>query len=537
MGRGSGTTIAAPNILFTADADQLTQEVRQTKEEVKQAARAFEAGFAKGADKAERAMRRTGTAARGIGKDFKGAGTAISGATASLQLLGQQGPPAIQTLSASVSSLVESGFGPLGLAVAGATAAITFLVKSVGDYQTWMKEAERQTDRVSVRLKELRQARDAAVAGRTLGEQQYLEDLGAQEKLLDAQRSLVKGLERDLEEAQAARDRLLQSDRPDPRELGDAGQRIRDLQLEIELEQRSERILSDNVENLQLAERYREETLAAQKDAVRAAQDEHRALYGSVTQSRALQESTENRVRTWRDFMDEWQRGTPGGLRSIDPTPSGDDGRRSLPEKGEIEDRTSALEDLLEIEEQVNREFPIGPRLKQDVEEVSEEVKKVEEGVLAAGHAFAGSLGSGIADAVLEAKNLRDVLREIFATVARSFIQTSVTAFTGNALGLDKMPSKVMVPAGGFGSTDASIAGVGAKASTYLPSSSGGGGVSVHIHNHTSAAVSARETQGPSGPQIDVMIEQIVSSDLERGGPISRTLARTHGARRRGRRG
>jgi len=75
---------------------------------------------------ATRSLAAVSTSTRTMGQAFAGAGPAIGGAAASLQLLGVQGPPALQTLASAAASLAVSGFGPLGIAITAAVAAISF---------------------------------------------------------------------------------------------------------------------------------------------------------------------------------------------------------------------------------------------------------------------------------------------------------------------------------------------------------------------------------------------------------------------------
>jgi len=83
-----------------------------------------------------------GSSANTLSKSFAGAGASISGANAALQLLGRQGPPALQTLASAAASVAISGFGPWSLALAGATGIIS-LVASLG------KESEKTAEKVA----------------------------------------------------------------------------------------------------------------------------------------------------------------------------------------------------------------------------------------------------------------------------------------------------------------------------------------------------------------------------------------------------
>jgi hypothetical protein len=156
---------------------------------------------------------------------------------------------------------------------------------------------------------------------------------------------------------------------------------------------------------------------------------------------------------------------------------------------------------------------------------------------------FADAITDSFLSAAKGAESFGDSFRRMAASViesmARIAIQSALTntlipAFT-NSVGLTASPA----PRPGGPAAPTPI-------TTYVPKSMpamGGAAKSkaaivVNVNN-SAPGVSAQAygSEGPSGPQIDVVVASVVSSDLDRGGPISRTLARTHGVQRKGRRG
>lgn len=99
---------------------------------------------------------------RSMGERFAGAGAAISTANASLQLMGRQGPPALQTLAAGAASVAVSGFGPLSIAVVGVTTALSFLLsqssevdEALGKIDDALRSTKGETKSLSEEIKRL----------------------------------------------------------------------------------------------------------------------------------------------------------------------------------------------------------------------------------------------------------------------------------------------------------------------------------------------------------------------------------------------
>lgn len=117
-----------------------------------------------GARQAGQAIENTGRAAasstRSMSDGFKGAGAAISGANASLQLMGAQGPPALQTLASAAASVVSSGFGPMAIVLTGVTGLVSLIAalgrESDKTAQSGLQALESSLSRGKDRAEELR---------------------------------------------------------------------------------------------------------------------------------------------------------------------------------------------------------------------------------------------------------------------------------------------------------------------------------------------------------------------------------------------
>lgn len=100
--------------------------------QVKTFAKTTETTLTNTANKVKPALGKVETQTASLGKKFKGAEGAISGMGASLQLVGTQGPPALQTLTTSFVSMLSAGVTPLTLALAGGVGLIS-LISALGD--------------------------------------------------------------------------------------------------------------------------------------------------------------------------------------------------------------------------------------------------------------------------------------------------------------------------------------------------------------------------------------------------------------------
>jgi hypothetical protein len=156
---------------------------------------------------------------------------------------------------------------------------------------------------------------------------------------------------------------------------------------------------------------------------------------------------------------------------------------------------------------------------------------------------FADAITDSFLSAAKGAESFGDSFRRMAASViesmARIAIQSALTntlipAFT-NSVGLTASPAPR--PGGPAAPTP-----ITTSAPKSMPAMGGAAkskaAIVVNVNNSAPGVTAqAYGSEGPSGPQIDVVVASVVSSDLDRGGPISRTLARTHGVQRKGRRG
>lgn len=115
----------------------ITRSMEGVEKESEQAGKAVEDV----GKKAEKTKVKTQRSTDSIGQGFRGAGEAISGATAALDLMGVKGNSAIGTIGGALASLA-SGAGPMALAIGGVTALVTWMT-TLGD------EADETRDKVS----------------------------------------------------------------------------------------------------------------------------------------------------------------------------------------------------------------------------------------------------------------------------------------------------------------------------------------------------------------------------------------------------
>jgi hypothetical protein len=117
---------------------------------------------------------------------------------------------------------------------------------------------------------------------------------------------------------------------------------------------------------------------------------------------------------------------------------------------------------------------------------------------------------------------------------------------TGGSIAVGGAASGANFTVRGTGGTDSQLvafrASPGERVDISTPGqqAKGGGGINLTsvVHNYAPNTRARQEVaDGPAGPELRKIIEQVTASDLERGGPIARTLARTHGVNRTGRRG
>ena len=87
--------------------------------------------------------------------EVKGAPGAISAATGAMRLFGATGSPAVQTVGSALSSVLASGFTPLGLAIGAVTAGIALIATKSAELSELEKAAEKATEKTAALREEV----------------------------------------------------------------------------------------------------------------------------------------------------------------------------------------------------------------------------------------------------------------------------------------------------------------------------------------------------------------------------------------------
>jgi hypothetical protein len=134
----------------------------------------------------------------------------------------------------------------------------------------------------------------------------------------------------------------------------------------------------------------------------------------------------------------------------------------------------------------------------------------------------------------------------ILSDLARILVQQLTLRAISGAGGLMGFASGGSFTVGGSGGTDSSLVAFRATPGEHVtvspPGAANGGGraaslnLSVNVYNEVATAqVTTKTVEGPSGPQLHVLVSEIVRGDLRSGGRISQELDK-RGLPRKGRR-
>jgi len=146
---------------------------------------------------------------RSMGQSMAGAGAAISSANGALQLMGRQGPPALQTIASGAASVAVSGFGPLSLASTAATVALSVFLSDTDEGTPKVTAMTLALERQEEVLGRLGTAADSAALGlRAATSGRTAEDQRREEQLRQARHSL-RQIEENISRGTARRDLLL----------------------------------------------------------------------------------------------------------------------------------------------------------------------------------------------------------------------------------------------------------------------------------------------------------------------------------------
>lgn len=188
----------------TADYKKFTEVVKQGGADAAKSITTTASAAESSAKKTTAATAALAGSAQTMGQKFAGAGGAISGANAALQLMGRQGPPALQTLASAAAAVAVSGFGPMTLAITGAVTVLSLLASTSDAATESLNRQESQVASLASQAIVARQQLEALQLGVGLGEFQIDEQIAvAEERFRAARRNLAEA------EAKLAADRKL----------------------------------------------------------------------------------------------------------------------------------------------------------------------------------------------------------------------------------------------------------------------------------------------------------------------------------------
>lgn len=164
-----------------------------------------------------------------MGQRMAGAGAAISAANASLQLMGRQGPPALQTLAAGAASVAVSGFGPLSVAIVGVTTALSLFMSTAREDGPSI--LEKRVESLSESLRRLRVELKAAEAGLPTEQQQLVSLISQRGPQIAGLEASQREFAAEIESLRRVRNVLQGSERTEATDrIVDLTQRINDIQ-------------------------------------------------------------------------------------------------------------------------------------------------------------------------------------------------------------------------------------------------------------------------------------------------------------------
>lgn len=546
-------SVGAVHVEFTTSTAQLRQEIAKGSEAVK--------GFGESVRRTAQTTSGSFGASNGytatfgkLGEQAKGASASVAGFSKVVEAMGERVSPVIKGIGSAVSALAMGGFTPLGLAIGAATAAIGALAsrteesqKALESFRETIRGIKQDVDRLNfgggdkqfqlyqnlqaafalpqggsagsweTREKAIRAAQDALVEyDKYLAEVRKKED--AQQEYIEAmaaQAETFRALARRPGTAAAAwAGNGGPSPQGEPMDYRYGGyMRQSDYPLPLGWFARDDsKPLTERIDGLS----WRDQMGADQeaKDAIyQRGQDDAEAYADGFF------------ARQEEEWSDRWSE--VAGAESAAPVAG--PGRM----------------DLKAIPESFGGGFARG------MDQIKENLLTIGE----MGAAVAGDLATRFGDAfsavVTGTKSAGEAFKQFAGMVLQNlvgmFAQRMAMGAMASAFGFMGFAEGGSFNVRGTGGTDSQLvafrATPGERVDVTPPGKAGpgggsGGAVTVNVYNSASGVEAKASTRsGPRGPEIDVIVQEIVSSDLERGGRISRALERTHGVQRQGRRG
>lgn len=560
-------SVGSVHVEFTTSTANFRAEVAKGA----QAVEGFSAAAKRSAQGAAQAAGASGTYTASFGKlgeQVRGASASIGGFSQAFAAMGAKVSPAIKGLGSSLSALLAGGFTPLGVGIGLATAAMSAWIGRQQEASKRSEELTKRLDEQRAKFQALVDATEKAEFARGFrGSDKGLIEI---ERAVDDARSRLEQARRDMASATgpggATGAAYAEAKRREVAAEGELARLSNERLLTLRrITAETERAVSVTEDAAYQAQRNREVLDAlhpgrndvalsipadyefGQTDPMdpRTAEDTAAANLARRERDRLYDERLrlvieENRAEAmFAEQMREWEERQSGanGAEGADPTKGAERiaGDTWRPHRIEAE---RALTSIEVMSQRAAESFSDG-----------------------FGNAFAdfatGAASAGEAFKSFASSFLTDIVQMIAKQAALSALMGGASAvglaglFGGGAgaeatasLGGIGFATGGSFKVRGTGGTDsqpvAFWATPGEQVDVRTPGqmAKGGGGVTVNVFNsapNTSVRTESRE--GPDGMEIRAYVEQVVSSDLERGGPISRTAERTHGLQRRGRRG
>lgn len=585
---------AALHAVFGADISPFTKKLDEATKIAAAKSSAMQREFERSSgsaaafgDRAAKSIGSVAPAVEGLGHKMRGAEKSVAAMSGALDAMGARGSPAVKSIGTAVSGLISGGFTPLGIAIGAGTALLsawavssveagrraeelaTKLSKTRTEFGALLDEVYNEggpavgggaSDRLRARLTQMRDivsmadsysranprqdpvqalnlTTDLAAFGATSIEDlkgkiaaaaAYLEraDRESYERMLRARLPLDLEYERRRnEEVRSVLD-AARVDSPEGRAAAGMSEAVDEARKRSEEMKRE--LISDQwaayFEGLAQKERDEREFIADQARAAAEAQMEW-----SIQQDEAV-------VKAWAE-----------ALRGEDPSGSGmaDDprirriwadmkpreiGGPGMPPVTDGELRSEAIK---------NGSFGDGFNARMD--QIRDDLYTIGEVGAEVGSSLSDSFADAFTDFAMGTKSAGQAMKAFAASflqdVARMLAQQlALNAVTGVARGLG-----FSFDAAGTVGTSAPITeNIGGVGFNKMPTSQTRSALVVNSVVHNSAPGTTARTEvaeGPHGAELRTFVEQVVASDLERGGPIERTISRTHGVQRRGRRG
>lgn len=560
-------SVGSVHVEFTTSTANFRAEVAKGA----QAVEGFSAAAKRSAQGAAQAAGASGTYTASFGKmgeQVRGASASIGGFTQAFAALGAKASPAIKGMGTALSALLTGGVSPLGIGIGLATAALSAWIGRQEEASKRSAELTKRLDEQRVKFLALVDATEKAEFARGFrGSDKGLIEI---ERAADDARSRLAQARRDMASATGpggatgaayaeAKRREVAAEGELARLSGERLLTMRRITAETERQvsvtedaayqaQRNREVLDalhPGRNDVALANVAEYEFGATDPMDPRTAEDTAAANSARRERDRLYDERLrlvieENRAEAmFAEQMRDWEERQSGanGAEGSDPTKGAE---RVAEEKwrGQQIEAERALTSIEVMSERAAETFSDG---------FGDAFASFATGAASAGEAFrsfASSFLTDIAQMIAKQAALSALMGGASAVGLAGIFGGGAGAGATASLGGIGFATGGSFKVRGTGGTDSQLVGFratpGEEVRINPPGKSGGDGVHVTsvVHNYAPGTTARTEVgDGPSGPEIRTYVEQVVSSDLERGGPISRTMERTHGTQRRGRRG